>query len=110
MEVNPCLLNEWGLRRTVPTWTASLAKFTVIGVRTTGLTRKLSLHGLKTEAKGSLVIQEPGPGWAGSTEQRRRPSRLLAGPSSLGSCRSWEAACCMVQAPRAQGGWVGGWE
>lgn len=72
--------------------------------------RKLSLRGLKTEAKGSLVIQEPGPGWAGSTEQRRKPSRLAAGPSSLGSCRSWEAACCMVQAPRAQGGWVGGRE
>ena len=41
--------------------------------------RKLSLHGLKTEARGSLVIQELGPGWAGLTEQRWRPSGLLAG-------------------------------
>lgn len=38
MEVNASLLNECGLRRTVPTWTVSLAKFTVIAVRTTGLT------------------------------------------------------------------------
>lgn len=37
MEVNPSL-NEWGLWRTVPTWTVSLAKFTVTAVRTTGLT------------------------------------------------------------------------
>ena len=38
MEVKRSLLNEWGLCWTVPMWMLSLAKFTVIAVKTTGLT------------------------------------------------------------------------
>lgn len=78
-------------------WAVSVAKLVVITIRTIGPAAGNCLSGLKTKAKGVLVIQEPGPGWAGTSEQSRRPSRLLADLGSLGSCQSWEAACCVLQ-------------
>lgn len=48
------------------------------------------------KAKGTLLIQEPGPGWAGTSKQSQEPSRLV---QALGSYQSWEAARCVFQAP-----------
>lgn len=65
--------------------------------------RKLSLSGLKTKARGILVSQEPGPGWAGTYEQSQRPCRLLAGPPPWAAVSPgrWPAACSRLPGPRA---------